>query len=404
MAQKHSLGLLVAAIAAVVLGFALALLVAAGAPSHEDAGGPERLDDSVKLTSLNALSDQDDGVDGQSEYCIRISFEHPDHLDAAESVHCPTGVNWDDPSTAGGATWETVGSLPLVGTGGYAGAVWEGPSHTKECRTTAPWTVTVKLTESNTVGIGDVLTAIGKALQQAGVAGPAGAKAVLIGKAAELASVVLKELFETLEDLGQTDLKWESGEGDPGGVVTKGPETSRHFDVTGAKTVTRVTPDCSPPVTTPPPTTGETSTNPYVEPPRRPRAVAAQVACAVPADHVLCPSRSGARAAWRDLRRAALLTRKLKPETPSARGETARVRRRLVTLIGTLAREAARREMAEARAAQPPIRVSARMRRTFARAERARLRAARGGKHGPLVRAIGGYRTVFDRLVVRVHR
>lgn len=89
--------------------------------AHEDTGGPQRVDDSVKITEVTALTDQDDGVNGESEYCLKISMEHPDHIAASESVDCPSGPNWDDTEKESGKKWEELGRLPLIGAQGYAG-------------------------------------------------------------------------------------------------------------------------------------------------------------------------------------------------------------------------------------------------------------------------------------------
>ena len=232
-----------AVVSVAVLGVLGGALVG-DAPGHEDTGGPARVNDSVKLTEVTALSDQDDGLNGLSEYCIRVTIVHPDHIGESESVDC-VDVNWDDTDKKSGRTWEQIGSLPLIGPGGYAGSSWESVDHTNECVDSAPWTLRTRLTEANTFGLADILAAIGDALTQGNASGAAGGKLFLYGEAAKIAAKILRELFADLDNLGAVPLKWEAGEGDPGGTVPKGPDEARHFKASGEKTVTRVSPDCT---------------------------------------------------------------------------------------------------------------------------------------------------------------
>ena len=73
----------------------------------------------------------------------------------------------------------------------------------------------MRLTETNTFELGDILEQIGKALTQGDVAGAIGGKVFLYGKAAELAGKIMRDLFGDLENLGSIPLKWVEGEGDP---------------------------------------------------------------------------------------------------------------------------------------------------------------------------------------------
>jgi hypothetical protein len=422
---------------AVAIGAGTSLLVG-DVTSHEDPGGPERLNDSVKLTDVTALTDQDDGLNGLSEYCIRVTVVHPDHISDAESVDC-VDVDWDETDRESGTAWQDLmpPRLPLIGTQGYAGTSWESVDHTNECRPTAPWTLRTKLTESDSFGLSNILEAIGQALSQGNAAGAAGAKLFLYGEAAKLAAKILRELFDDLSNLGSIPLKWESGEGDPSGTVPKGPEEARHFKASGEKTVTQITPNCTPtttPTTTTPTNTTPTDTTPTDTTPtdttptdttptdttttgtttslavgaRASRAAqAAALPCGADEKHILCKNAKRARRSWRQFEIAVRRIGRLKKEPGVKKANVKGVRKQLIRLVGTLTRNAAQTEIKEARKlklGQKGRRSLAKARRSFRKGVKLDNSARRRSSPARLRLAVRRYRSAHLRLVPIVHR
>ena len=244
----------------IALGVATMLTLSAPvATAHHDPPGAPALEDQIALNVI-ARTDQDDGVFGESEYCIRIKVKHPGHDALTEEfVNC-FSANWDTVDPATGMPFDAAitpgapngGKMPLmaaeitdatgkvVRAGGIGGGPFRSAFH-PECSPTQPWEVEVRLAEDDT-SITDILKKIGEALQEKKlpIPGADAGRVELLGMAATLVSGILDEIFGRMEDnLGVSRPTWGTGEGDPAGEVDKS-ESVFHFSVEAKKTVRSV--------------------------------------------------------------------------------------------------------------------------------------------------------------------
>ncbi len=252
------------------LAAAAMLVCPVAASAHRDTPhqSPNELTDQIVLRKLEAKSDQDDGINGLSEYCIHARTTHPDHGEGSGAyVNCPT-VNWDWTDPQSGQSFETLGAIPLLGKGGYGGGSWNGDFH-HECEATAPWTLNVDLTESNSIELADILRKIGEALAKVTLPVPTaqGQSIKLAGEAARVVADILENLFAGIEDLGKANPQWPEGEADPSGEAERTPQNDPddtdlgHFRFEAVKNVAFRSLECAPtPTPTPAPTPGGTPT------------------------------------------------------------------------------------------------------------------------------------------------
>jgi len=414
------------------------------ASAHLDPGRT-LINDQVQLSDLRLLkpvgegdpSGTDDGVNGNTELCIRMSVEHPGHLELHEYLQCDISVDWDaaKPGDPSGRQYEDVpgpnplgyAEIPLIGLGGKAGGSWSGPEHLGECTPAAPWIVSVQLLEVSSQGIGDILKKVGEALAKPGgattgsIVGGATSdpRVVLIGVAAAVLGQVLDELFPPSEkaNLGNTDLTIAEGDGedDPEPDPTTSV-ASANFVYTIEKVVTPLGP-CQPPTTITTPSSGSGDhTNRGSTTSGPPSAVrvdraANRAACSPPPKHVFCVDVAGARASWEQLRAAIRATPLLKAEDGVDDTRAKLDRRFLLGLAGTLGRTAAETELDEAASRRQTPRIagaSTEARRRMYAGER-RLRAATSATSAgaataaDALDALDEFERAFNRLAPLVH-
>ena len=372
------------------------------AGAHHDPPGKPALEDQLALNVI-AKTDQDDGLNGESEYCVRIKIKHPGHDQVTEEfVNC-FSANWDsvDPATsqpfdaAFASGIPNAGNMPLMGNeikdasgkvlraGGLGGGPFRTPVH-PECSATAEWQLDFQLTEDST-NIGDILKKIGGALQEKKLPVPAAdqGRIELAGMAATLVGTILDEIFGGMQDnLGSSRLTWGTGEGDPDGTVARN-ETTFHYALEGTKTVRSVPSE---------------DRKCQKDPP---------LMCPVEENHLFSADIAVASRAWDKLREASADIENLGAEqgvavTPDAIEQQKRALRKLVATLG---RFVAQVEVDESLAApgKVPANVLAQAQLLVAEGDVLRDQALASDDTGVLLSALDRYREAFELLVSLVH-
>ncbi|MBM2826664.1 MAG: hypothetical protein HW403_728 [Dehalococcoidia bacterium] len=221
------------------------LLSGLGVRAHQDPPGPPSIDDQVNITEMIAKTDQDDGPNGESEYCLRVSWTHTEAhpIVSGEWFNCQN-INWDDPNPANNNTPFDEGSaprLPLIGSNGYMANQVLGPRH-HECVSSAYWKIDAYLYESDDSDAGEIIAEIGQAVQELSGLAPPGlqARVVLAGRAVERIGRILDRVFANMTDnLGHLLLDWDPGSGDPSGTVQKTGSLA-HFNGRAEKNVQKI--------------------------------------------------------------------------------------------------------------------------------------------------------------------
>lgn len=332
------------------VGLSLLALLFSCAPlrAHWDEGPPPALEDKVVLKELIAESDQDDGIDGNSEYILRVTIKHTGHAVADAEVLVEFKADWDvkNPETGIPFDEETPPRLPLVGKNGFISDAINSPIH-QECSPSAPWELKIELKESNTFALADVLQELGKALEKTGTNLPSGldprvgAVVVLAGPLASAVGNILDKLFNTEDTLGTSNPGWFSGEGDPGSTNASPVEREGdlfHYSYKMEKQVVTAGGDENCGTTNTPSGSGAGE------------------------DHAFGEDVPRAKESWNYLRRAVALigTTDIEPGTPNGEPEQLSLqerRRTLCELLGMVGRHVAYSEVAEADAnpdAVPP--------------------------------------------------
>jgi hypothetical protein len=226
-----------------LLALLLAGFTCGPARAHPDPPGPPALEDQIKILEIMAESDQDDGINGESEYILRITIKHPGHAEADSELLMEFNVDWDakDPDTGVPYDMQVPLRLPLVGKNGFASDAVHSHVHF-ECTPSAPWEVTMQLKESNNLVLADILKILGDAASKLGtnlppvdpkIQGLIVIGGVLSGALGE----ILNKLFNNMENLGQANPTWNSGDGDLGDTNTVRTGDLFHFSYKAEKFV-----------------------------------------------------------------------------------------------------------------------------------------------------------------------
>lgn len=360
-----------------------------------------RVDHFLTLTKVTAHTDQDDGSNGESEYCIRVSIDGPPTSQRAErneSVQCVSS-DWDETDSRTGEPWRVGRSLPLVGAQGYAGGAWTGPNRS-ECSPSAFWRMSVELGEADSGSVvARIVEAAAEAVDQAELLGVvARGRLVLFGLPALKISPIVDEFFvDDVETLGRTDLSWATGTGDSGPRVSSRSQSSRHFSVRATKTVARSSGACR----------SRTLTAHQLNDSSALLAgIAQQTSCGVDVAHIFCKNVKRAADSWSLLRQAADSIGAIRVEEGVrgvGRQKVQAVKRTLIKLLAELAETAAATELPEAPLAIGNQALIRQARSEFD--EAARLRRVAEARLDPnvLIQAINSYETVYVMLARLIH-
>lgn len=210
---------------------------------HYDPPSPPAIEDFVTIKELTAKTDQDDGINGESEYIVRITFKHPGHSEADSEILLEFNVNWDDIDPDTGLPYDSQVPLhlPLIGKNGFGSDKINSRIH-QECSPSAPWEITLDVKESNDQSLGDILKTLGDAAAKAGTNLPpvdAKVKGIVIigGILSGAVGDILNKLFNNMENLGFTNPNFNGGDGDPGDTNKVRSDSLAHFSYTAEKSV-----------------------------------------------------------------------------------------------------------------------------------------------------------------------
>jgi hypothetical protein len=377
--------------------FLIILTLAGKMYAHPDPPGPPTLEDWIVLKELYAETDQDDGINGETEYFLRITVKHAGHPHADAEIIAAFSVNWDDIDPDTGLPYDegTPPRLPLVGKNGALSSeinCFKDMTKDRECSPSEAWTVSLELKESNTLELALICSELGKAFEKIGTNIPPelvdpriGVAIILTGPLLTALGNILDQLYNTIDTLGIENPGWTTGEGDnstnavprSGDALNYSYKMEKHVVVIPGKFH-----ECA-------------ATNTPTESP----------------DHSFGDDTQKSEISWEYLRSAAQRIDAVDIEPGETNGPAEQalmqgLRQTLRELMGTVGRSVAFTEVQEAQSRPdrvPPQQLNSAIQQ-FQAAENFRQQSLSQSNTAPLLQALQIYQQVFNSLAVPLHK